>query len=217
MLFRSDAVKHLLRISRLVEMPRGSGLLVGVGGSGKQSLTRLASYISNAMCFQITLTKSYGQAALLDDLRIMYRNAGHQRKPTVFLFTEAELKDEVFLETLNSVLMTGEVTGLFAKDELIAMTADLQKAFSQERPGLEENTVNMNKFFIDCARDNLHLMMCMSPLNPMFPVRARKFPGIISGPTIDWFLPWPEDALVAVSRGLIADFPSAATRRPRRR
>merc|ERR1719181_1747117 len=41
----------------------------------------------------------------------------------------------------------------------------------------------------------------------MFPVRARKFPGIISGPTIDWFLPWPEDALVAVSKGLIADFP----------
>jgi dynein heavy chain len=203
----NDAIKHLLRISRLIEMPRGSGLLVGVGGSGKQSLTRLASFIANAMCFQITLTKSYGTAALLDDLRIMYRNAGHQRKPTVFLFTEAELKDEVFLETFNSVLMTGEVTGLFAKDEMIAMTADLQKDFAKERPGVEENQVNLGKYFIDCARDNLHLMLCMSPLNPMFPVRARKFPGIISGPTVDWFLPWPEDALVAVSKGLISDFP----------
>lgn len=35
----------------------------------------------------------------------------------------------------------------------------------------------------------------------------RKFPGLISGPTIDWFLPWPEEALVAVSHGLVADFP----------
>ena len=27
--------------------------------------------------------------------RFMYKNAGHLRRPTVFLFTEAEIKDEV--------------------------------------------------------------------------------------------------------------------------
>ena len=84
-------------------------------------------------------------------------------------------------------------------DEMMAMTADLHHAFVHERPELEENSINLNAFFIDCARDNLHLFMCMSPLNSMFPVRARKFPGVISAPTIDWFLPWPEEALVAYS------------------
>ena len=51
----------------------------------------------------------------MDDLRLLYRSAGHQLKPTVFLFTESEIKDEVFLELVNSILMTGEVPGLFAK------------------------------------------------------------------------------------------------------
>jgi dynein heavy chain len=203
----NDALKHLLRISRLIELPRGSAMLVGVGGSGKQSLTRLASYIANSFCFQITLTKQYNTASLMEDLRTLYKSAGHQRKQTTFLFTESEIKSEIFLELINSVLMTGEVAGLFAKDEMMGMTADLHNAFVKERPGLEETQANLKQFFTDCARDNLHLVLCMSPMNPLFPERARKFPGITSAPTIDWFLPWPEDALVAVSQGFIRDFP----------
>lgn len=206
-----DALKHMLRISRLIEMPRGSGLLVGVGGSGKQSLTRLASYISKAMCFQITLTKQYNRSALMDDIRILYKNAGHKRQPTTFLFTESEIKDEVFLETINSILSTGEVPGLFPKDEMMAMTSDLRQDFLRERPGKEDTPDNLRQFFIDCVRDNLHIILCMSPMNPKFPIRARKFPSLVSNPTIDWFLAWPEEALVSVSHGFIKHFPLDCT------
>lgn len=201
-----DALKHLLRINRLIEMPRGSALLVGVGGSGKQSLTKLAAYISRSKYFQITLTKQYNLNSFMDDIRELYKSAGHKRQSTTFLLTESEIKDEVFLEILNSILLTGEVPGLFGKDEMMAMTTDLRLDFLKDRPGLDETYENLKQYFIDCVRDNLHLVLCMSPLNPKFPIRARKFPGLISGPTIDWFLGWPEDALVSVSSGLIKDF-----------
>ena len=202
----NDALEHLLRINRLMEMPRGSGLLVGVGGSGKQSLTRLSSYISRSMNFQITLTKQYNKNTFLEDMQTLYKSAGHMRKPTTFLFTESEIKDEVFLEYINSVLLTGEIPGLFAKDEIMAITADLRTSFLKERPGMDESQDNLKQYFIDKVRDNLHLMLCMSPMNAKFPVRARKFPGLVSCPTIDWFLPWPADALVALSKEFIQNF-----------
>ena len=56
------------------------------------------------------------------------------------------------------------------------------------------------------VRDKLHLVICMSHLSPKFSSRARKFPGIVSCCTIDWFLPWPESALVGVSKGVLGNF-----------
>lgn len=206
-----DALKHLFRISRIIEMPRGSALLVGVGGSGKQSLTRLASYISRSWCFQIVLTKTYNMNALDEDLRGLCRSAGAKMEQTTFLFTDSEIKDEMFLEKINTILMTGNIPGLFPKDEVLAICGELQPHFAKSHPGEPETQANIWNYFLGNVRDNLHVVLCFSPMNKMYPIRAQKFPGLFNCPTIDFFLPWPQEALIDVSQGFIKNFELACS------
>ena len=198
-----DAMKHVMRVSRVISMPKGSLLFVGVGGSGKQSITKLATFCANYSLFQITISKTYNMNSLMDDLRVLYKNCGQNGTKTTFLFTEAEIKEEGFLEVVNSLLTTGEIPNLFPKEELMTMASELRPLAIKAIPDFQDTSDNLVKFFIDRVRSNLHMVLCMSPVSQKFPERARKFPGIVAGCTIDWFLAWPEEALVAVSSGYI--------------
>jgi len=198
-----DAMRHLMRVSRIIGTPRGNLLFVGVGGSGKQSLTRLAAFMAGHTLFQIVLTKQYNVTSMLDDFRELYKIAGQTGKGVVFLMTDAEVRDENFLEVINSVLMTGEIANLFPKDELQVMSSELRPIALKERPDFIDTPENLVSFFFDRVRANLHIVLAFSPVNPKLPERSRKFPGLINGCSIDVFLEWPQEALVAVSQGFI--------------
>ncbi|XP_072318696.1 dynein axonemal heavy chain 6 [Eucyclogobius newberryi] len=210
LVFFQDAIEHVSRIARVIRQERGNALLVGVGGTGKQSLTRLASHMCGYRCFEIELTRGYNYESFHEDLRRLYKMAGVEGKDMVFLFTDNQIVVEGFLEDINNMLNSGEVPNLFEKDELeqvLAATRPLAK-----KAGLsEENRDEVYQYFITRVREKLHIVLCMSPVGDAFRSRCRMFPSLVNCCTIDWFIQWPREALLSVSQAFFhnIDFGSA--------
>ena len=68
----NDAVSHLVRLKRIIDFPKGHALLVGYGGSGKKSLTRLATFLSEYYLFEIQLKRNYKEANFGEDIEKIY-------------------------------------------------------------------------------------------------------------------------------------------------
>uniref|UniRef100_A0A5G2QUI5 Dynein axonemal heavy chain 17 n=1 Tax=Sus scrofa TaxID=9823 RepID=A0A5G2QUI5_PIG len=198
-----DAVAHICRINRILESPRGNALLVGVGGSGKQSLSRLAAYISALDVFQITLKKGYGIPDLKLDLSAQYVKAAVKNVPAVFLLTDSQVAEEQFLVLINDLLASGEIPGLFGDDEAENIVSSMRPQVKSL--GLADTREACWKFFIDKVRRHLKVILCFSPVGSVLRVRARKFPAVVNCTAIDWFHEWPEDALVSVSARFLED------------
>eukprot|EP00931_Biecheleriopsis_adriatica_P107676 TRINITY_DN819_c0_g1_i4.p1 TRINITY_DN819_c0_g1~~TRINITY_DN819_c0_g1_i4.p1 ORF type:complete len:2563 (-),score=618.44 TRINITY_DN819_c0_g1_i4:48-7736(-) len=203
-----DAINHVCRICRITDNPCGHALLVGVGGSGKQSLAKLSTFINQQDLLSILVNQSYGMEALKLDLCEFYKKAVVKPgTPQAFLMTDGQIADERFLVYINDMLSSGVIPDLFTREEYDGLFGSIRGA--AKGAGYADDRDGLFAFFIDKFRKNLHYILCHSPVGDDFRIRGRKFPALISCMVVDEFMAWPRDALDGVARRFLVELVTA--------
>jgi len=121
----------------------------------------------------------------------------------LWIFTDGHIKMEKFLIYMNDLLASGDIAGLFSQedqDNIIGNVRGKVKA-----AGLDQSNDGCWDFFMSKVKSNLHVALCFSPVGDDFRRRATQFPALINNVVIDWFHPWPKDALLDVARKFLEE------------
>ncbi|KAI5710974.1 hypothetical protein M8J75_012991 [Diaphorina citri] len=176
------AIEHITRMTRVISQPRGHLLLVGLGGTGRTSLSILSSYLCHLKLFRIR----DGMREFREDLRLLYERTGVRELPSCLVFHDMTGSNEQYFEILCQILSTGEVSKLFTNEELDSITFEVTDIMKRKK--LNTKSVNAYNYFLDAVRCNLHLIICMSAVGSQFRDIQRQYPSIIDCTTIDWIL-----------------------------
>uniref|UniRef100_A0A8D3C4I0 AAA+ ATPase domain-containing protein n=1 Tax=Scophthalmus maximus TaxID=52904 RepID=A0A8D3C4I0_SCOMX len=110
------AIEHISRICRVLKQDNGHLLLVGIGGSGRQSASKLGTFINDYILFQIELTKNYSMSDWRDDLKRLMIKAGIEGKN---LSDDLAERINNIVEHFTLCIYNNVCRSLFEKDKLL--------------------------------------------------------------------------------------------------
>ena len=159
-------------------------MLIGTGGSGRQSLARLAAYIASmtVFCIEIQRTIVCWNSMKISRSYICSVVVRIRRLSFSSMTPKSRRKAS---ERISITSTLPALSYLFSKDEYSNIYDSVRKAVVSL--GQEETRVNMWKFFINRVRNNLHVILAMSPIGDTLRNRCRMYPGFINNTTIDTF------------------------------
>jgi len=134
----------------------------------------------------------------------MYRKISKPNSSVrVYMITDSQIKSDSFLIPINDMLNSGWVSDLFTKEDFDALVNMIRNEAKSN--GVPDQIDQLLSYFYDRMKKQLKIILCFSPVGELMRVRARKFPGIINSTSVDWFHPWPRDALIDVANKFLAD------------
>ena len=136
-------------------------MLLRRSGAGRRSSASLVAHMQHMEFFSPKMTLSYDERAFKVDLKRILTEVAVENKETLLFIEDHQLVTPAILETVNSLLSSGEVPGLFSQLELDQIFGPLKDHM------LAEGTMmSPFDFFTARVKAGLHIALSMDPSDP---------------------------------------------------
>ncbi|ANQ06945.1 Dynein heavy chain [Plasmodium coatneyi] len=197
------AVVQICKICRILDFDISHLMLIGFGGSGKQSLVKLSIFINCLNLLQISTNNNYDLSNFKADLQEFHlKCAIKPGNVHVLLLKEQNILDS-FLPYINDLTSTGLCNDLFTKDEYLGIFSSIRNQIKYLNIG--ESNEDVFNYYISKIKRNFKVAVTHSPISSLYRDRLTKFPSFLSNFSFVYFLPWPYEALVNVSSKFLSD------------
>ncbi|CAL6082691.1 Dynein_heavy chain [Hexamita inflata] len=194
------AIQHLARIVRILRQDNSNMLLIGVGGVGRQSLTKLAAFHLGYKVSSIKISKNYGIPEWRKDIKDILLESGLQMIPQVFMLADQHIFSDKQLEDISILLNTCDLQTIYEQDDMMRIQDNENTKELCRRKELAPTKQNLYDCYLKNVKANIHIVLCFSPSGASLRTRLRKFPSLVNCCSIDYVSNWPREAMLSVGR-----------------
>lgn len=188
-----EVLDHMARIDRVLTAPGGSLLLSGRSGVGRRTALSVVAHMHHMEIFTPHITRSYGLKHFQADLKTVMQQSGVEGKEMILLLEDRQFVDGTFLELINSLLSSGEVSGLFSPEELEPILSPLRDQMSQD--GFRGTLLS---YFSNLVKRNLHIVLIMDSSSESFAVNCESNPAFYNSCSFQSMESWSQQSMLRV-------------------
>ncbi|XP_063237932.1 cytoplasmic dynein 2 heavy chain 1 [Bacillus rossius redtenbacheri] len=183
----------------VLSAPHGSLLLAGRAATGRRAAVKVVSALHGARLLTLHVGHGYRLNNFRNDLKNMMQLAAVEGEQVYFVLEEHQLIDVSILDMINSLLLSGEVPGLYNQDELESVISPLKDVAAQD--GFVSN---LAAYFADRVRRNLHVVLVLDVTSRQFTEMCESNPAFYKECRVLWLPGWRAATLRSVPR-LVVD------------
>lgn len=159
----------------MLNLKKGHMVLIGLGGTGKQSITKVASFLNKMLFYSIELKKNYKEAQWREDLvrLLSLIFSEEENKGITFLVTSNQIKYDSFLEDLNNLINSGEVPNLFPPEQLDELQNSIREHVKKTTGQQLQQKEEIMKAFVEMVKEKLHIVLTFSPVGDTLRTKCR--------------------------------------------
>ncbi|CAH0562483.1 unnamed protein product [Brassicogethes aeneus] len=186
-----DSLIRLLKLNRVLKTNPGNALLLGISGSSRLSLSKLASFMCNIKVIQPKITSSYNLNDWNNDVKAALRETGGFGNQVLFIVREYDLLDDQYFDNINYLLKESEIPTLYSPEERQDILELVRLSAQDGNRNVDISSTSVFMFFHKRCIMNLHIFLCLSPVGTALNKRLSMYPYLTNCNVI-WWDDWPD-------------------------